>query len=80
MASEKNLNKHENSVKNTIDTEPKGVRHTEGVINGNSIGDRLWLEHFAHKLHGTVFSDEEYRRLLRLIDREMSRRYHDGKF
>lgn len=79
MASEKKLYNQEYSVKNTIDTEPKGVRHTEGLINSNSIGDRLWLEHFAKKLHGTVFNNEEYRRLLRLIDREMSRRYHDGK-
>ena len=79
MASKNNLTKQEKSVNNTVETNPKGVTHTEKVISSNPIGDRLWLEHFANKLHQTVFSDEEYHKLLRLIDREMSRRYHDGK-
>ena len=79
MASQKNLTKQEKSVNNIVETNPKGATCTEKVINGNPIGDRLWLEHFANKLHRTVFSDEEYHKLLRLIDREMSRRYHDGK-
>ncbi len=79
MASKNNLTKQEKSVNNTVETNPKGATRTEKVINGNAIGDRLWLEHFANKLHRTVFSDEEYHKLLRLIDREMSRRYHDGK-
>lgn len=79
MASQKNLTKQKNSVNNTIETKPKGAKRTENSIVGNAIGDRLWLEHFANKLHNTVFNDEEYHKLLRLIDREMSRRYHDGK-
>ena len=79
MASQKNLTKQENFVNTTLETNPKGAKRTESCINGNAIGDRLWLEHFANKLHNTVFNDEEYRRLLRMIDREMFRRYHDGK-
>ena len=66
MASKKNLTKQDNSVNNTIETNPKGEKRTENVINGNPIGDRIWLEHFANKL-------------LRMIDRELSRRYRDGK-
>lgn len=79
MASKKNLTKQENFVNNTIETKPKGAKRTENSIAGNAIGDRLWLEHFANKLHNTVFNDEEYHKLLRLIDREMSRHYHNGK-
>ena len=79
MASKKNLSKQDNSVNNTIETNPKGEKRTENVINGNPIGDRIWLEHFANKLHNTVFNDEEYHKLLRMIDRELSRRYRDGK-
>ena len=79
MASQKNLTKQEKSVNNTVETNPKGVTRTEKVINGNAIGDRLWLEHFAKKLHNTVFNDEEYRKLLRLIDRELTRKYKGGK-
>ncbi|MBQ6387675.1 MAG: hypothetical protein IJH96_03540 [Ruminococcus sp.] len=79
MASQNNMIKQENSVNNTSETKPKGAKCTDNRINSNAIGDRLWLEHFANKLHNTVFNDEEYHKLLRLIDREMSRRYHDGK-
>ena len=76
MASRKNLTKQEKSVNNTVETNPKGAKTTEAVIsNGNPIGDRLWLEHFANALHKTVFNDDEYRKLLRLIDRELSRKY-----
>lgn len=79
MASRNNLTKQGKSVNNTVEANPKGATRTEKVISSNPIGDRLWLEHFANKLHQTVFNDEEYHRLLRLIDREMSRRYRDGK-
>ena len=75
MASRKNLTKQEKSVNNTVETNPKGATRTEKVINGNPIGDRLWLEHFANALHHRVFNDDEYRKLMRLIDRELSRKY-----
>ena len=76
MASQKNLTKQEKSVNNTVETNPKGAKTTEAVISiGNPIGDRLWLEHFANALHHRVFNDEEYRKLMRLIDRELSRKY-----
>lgn len=79
MALQKNLTKQKKTVNNTVETNPKGAMCTEKVISSNPIGDRLWLEHFAKKMHNTVFNDEEYHKLLRLIDREMSRRYRDGK-
>ena len=80
MASEKKVIKQEDFANNNTETNPKGVKNTENVIGiGNQIGDRLWLEHFAKKLHDTVFNDEEYRKLLRLIDRELTRKYKGGK-
>ena len=76
MASEKKVIKQEDFANNKTETNPKGAKTTESVIsNGNPIGDRLWLEHFANALHHTVFNDEEYRKLLRLIDRELARKY-----
>ena len=80
MASEKKVINQEDFANNKTETNPKGAKTTEAVIsNGNAIGDRLWLEHFAKKLHNTVFNDEEYRKLLRLIDRELTRKYKGGK-
>lgn len=76
MASEKKVINQEDFANNKTETNPKGAKTTEAVIsNGNPIGDRLWLEHFANALHHTVFNDEEYRKLLRLIDRELARKY-----
>lgn len=76
MASEKKVIKQEDFANNKTETNPKGAKATEAVIsNGNPIGDRLWLEHFANALHHTVFNDDEYRKLMRLIDRELSRKY-----
>ena len=75
MASEKKVIKHEDFANNKTETNPKGAKTTEAVIsNSNPFGDRLWFEHFANALHHTVFSDEEYRKLLRLIDRELARK------
>ena len=76
MASEKKVINQEGFANNKTETNPKGAKTTEAVIsNGNPIGDRLWLEHFANALHHRVFNDEEYRKLLQLIDRELSRKY-----
>ena len=76
MASEKKVINQEVFANNKTETNPKGAKTTETVIsNGSSIGDRLWLEHFANALNNTVFSDDEYRKLMRLIDRELSRKY-----
>ena len=76
MASEKKVINQEDLANNKTETNPKGAKTTEAVIsNGNPIGDRLWLEHFANALHHRVFNDEEYRKLMRLIDRELSRKY-----
>ena len=81
MASEKKVINQEDFANNKTETNPKGAKTTEAVIsNGNPIGDRLWLEHFANEhfanaLHKTVFNDDEYRKLLRLIDRELARKY-----
>lgn len=76
MASKKKVINQEDFANNKTETNPKGAKTTESVIsNGNPIGDRLWLEHFANALHNTVFNDDEYRKLLRLIDRELSRKY-----
>ena len=76
MASEKKVINHEDFANNKTETNPKGAKTTEAVIsNGNPIADRLWLEHFANALHNTVFNDDEYRKLLRLIDRELIRKY-----
>ena len=76
MASEKKVIKQEDFANNKTETNPKGAKTTESVIsNGNPIVDRLWLEHFANALHNTVFNDDEYRKLLRLIDRELARKY-----
>ena len=75
MASEKKVINQEDFANNKTETNPKGEKTTEAVIsNSNPIGDRLWLEHFANALHNTVFNDE-YRKLLRLIDRELTRKY-----
>ena len=75
MASEKKVINQEDFANNKTETNPKGAKTTEAVIsNGNPIG-RLWLEHFANALHNTVFNDDEYRKLLRLIDRELARKY-----
>ena len=60
MASEKKVIKQEDFANNTTETNLKGAKTTESVIsNGNPIGDRWWLEHFAIALHHTVFNDEE---------------------
>lgn len=76
MALEKKVINHEDFANNKTETNPKGAKTTESVIsNGNPIGDRLWLEHFANALRNTVFNDDEYRKLLRLIDRELARKY-----
>ena len=76
MASKKKVINQEDFANNKTETNPKGAKTTETVIsNGNPIGDRLWLEHFANALHKTVFNDDEYRKLLRLIDRELARKY-----
>ena len=76
MASEKKVINQEDFANNKTETNPKGAKTTEAVIsNSNPIGDRLWLEHFANALHHTVFNDDEYRKLMRLIDRELSRKY-----
>ncbi len=76
MASEKKVINQEDFANNKTETNPKGAKTTEAVIsNGNPIGDRLWLEHFANALHHRVFNDEEYRKPLQLIDRELSRKY-----
>ena len=76
MASEKKVINQEDFANNKTETNPKGAKTTEAVIsNGNPIGDRLWLEHFANALHHKVFNDDEYRKLMRLIDRELSRKY-----
>ena len=76
MASENKVINQEDFANNKTETNPKGAKTTEAVIsNGNPIGDRLWLEHFANALHKTVFNDDEYRKLLRLIDRELARKY-----
>ena len=76
MASKKKVINQEDFANNKTETNPKGAKTTKAVIsNGNPIGDRLWLEHFANALHHRVFNDEEYRKLMRLIDRELSRKY-----
>ena len=62
------VTEHKDTVLVIIDT-------FQMIRNGNLIGDRLWLEHFANALHNTVFNDDEYRKLMRLIDRELSRKY-----
>lgn len=80
MASEKKVIKQTDFAKTNVENNPRGAKATEQVSNvGNPIGDRLWLEHFANALHNTVFNDEEYRKLLRMIDRELSRKYK-GKY
>ncbi len=74
MASENRVINQTDFAKTNTETSPKGAKATEDII-GNPIGDRLWLEHFANALHNTVFSDDEYRKLMRMIDRELSRKY-----
>ncbi|MBQ7504691.1 MAG: hypothetical protein IJT79_05170 [Ruminococcus sp.] len=54
-------------------SENKDIKQEDNI--GNPIGDRLWLEHFANALHKTVFNDEEHRKLMQMIDRELSRKY-----
>ena len=76
MASENKVIKQTDFANTNAENNPKGAKATDNSISiGNPIGDRLWLEHFANALHNTVFDDEEYRKLLRMIDRELSQKY-----
>lgn len=76
MASENKVIKQTDFAKTNAENNPRGAKATDNSISlGNEIGDRLWLEHFANVLHHTVFNDDEYRKLLRLIERELSRKY-----
>lgn len=79
MAANKNLINEENIGNNSIEKDPKGEFNTDIksiAVNGDSVIDKLWMQHFAFALHdANVFDDEQYKKLLTLIDNDIARKY-----
>jgi hypothetical protein len=79
MTANKNLINQENIGNNSIDNNPKGEINTDIqsiAVNGDPVIDKLWMQHFAFALHdANIFDDEQYKKLLTLIDIDIARKY-----